>query len=144
MITNGVDQKTMPVYGTGENVRDWLHVEDHAQALWLVVSQGQLGESYNIGGASERTNLQVVEAICDALDEAFPDRAAHKNLITFVKDRAGHDFRYAVNFDRIQRELGWAPQHNFEAGLKETVKWYLANEEWWRGILDRDSSKTSR
>lgn len=144
MITNGVDQKPLPVYGTGENVRDWLHVEDHAQALWLVVSRGELGESYNIGGASERTNLQVVEAICEALDNAFPDRAAHRDLITFVKDRAGHDFRYAVNFDRIQKELGWTPQHNFEAGLTETVKWYLANEDWWRGILKKDSAKTSR
>lgn len=138
MITNAVDQKPLPVYGTGENVRDWLHVEDHAEALWLVVSRGKLGESYNIGGASERTNLRVVEALCDVLDDEFPDRAAHRELITFVKDRAGHDFRYAVNFHRIQKELGWSPRHNFEAGLKETVKWYLANENWWRGILNRE------
>ena len=137
MIANGVDGNPLPVYGTGENIRDWLHVEDHAEALWLIASRGQLGESYNVGGASERTNLQVVEAICDILDREFPERPAHKSLIRFVTDRPGHDFRYAVNFDRIQKELGWRPRHNFETGLEETVKWYLKNESWWRGILDQ-------
>ena len=135
MIARGFDQKPLPVYGTGENVRDWLHVEDHARALWLIASRGQLGESYNVGGGSERTNLQVVEAICDVLDTVHPDRAGHKGLITFVKDRPGHDFRYAVNFDRIQKEFGLRPRHDFETGLAETIKWYLENEAWWRDIL---------
>ena len=135
MIANGIDGKSLPVYGTGQNIRDWLHVEDHAEALWCVATRGQLGESYNVGGASERTNLDVVETICDELDEIFPDRPSHKKLITFVTDRPGHDFRYAVNFDRIQTELGWRPRHDFKTGLKETVKWYLDNEAWWRAIL---------
>lgn len=135
MIANGVDQKPLPVYGTGENVRDWLHVEDHAEAIWLVASRGKLGESYNVGGASERSNLQVVEAICVVLDTTFPDRPPHKDLITFVADRPGHDLRYAVNFDRIRTELGWQPKYDFETGLPKTVKWYLENEYWWRDIL---------
>lgn len=137
MIANGVDQKPLPVYGTGKNVRDWLHVEDHADALWRVASRGQLGESYNVGGASERTNLEVVEEICTLLDSEFPERPPHKQLITFVQDRPGHDFRYAVNFDRIQRELGWRPRYNFETGLKDTVRWYLENEPWWRAVLEK-------
>jgi len=137
MIANGIDQKPLPVYGSGENIRDWLHVEDHAEALWLVASQGQIGESYNVGGASERSNLAVVHAICDALDRAFPDRPPHKGLINFVEDRPGHDFRYAVSFDRIQKELGWQPRHDFETGLESTIKWYLDNEAWWRLIIDR-------
>ena len=137
MIANGVDQNPLPVYGTGENVRDWLHVEDHAEALWRVASRGQLGESYNVGGASERSNLEVVEAICGVLDQAFPDRPPHKSLIEFVTDRPGHDFRYAVNFDRIRTELGWQPRHTFERGLAETVHWYLDNEAWWRSVLER-------
>ena len=137
MIANGVDQNPLPVYGTGENVRDWLHVEDHAEALWRVASRGQLGESYNVGGASERSNLEVVEAICGVLDQAFPDRPPHKSLIEFVTDRPGHDFRYAVNFDRIRTELGWQPRHTFERGLAETVRWYLDNEAWWRSVLER-------
>ncbi len=137
MIANGVDQNPLPVYGTGENVRDWLHVEDHAEALWRVASRGLLGESYNVGGASERSNLEVVEAICGVLDQAFPDRPPHKSLIEFVTDRPGHDFRYAVNFDRIRTELGWQPRHTFERGLAETVHWYLDNEAWWRSVLER-------
>ncbi|MEP4053447.1 MAG: dTDP-glucose 4,6-dehydratase [Litorimonas sp.] len=137
MIAKGVDQKAMPVYGNGENVRDWLHVEDHAEALWLVASQGKLGENYNVGGASERTNLDVVKAICDLLDTQFSNRPPHRDLISFVTDRPGHDFRYAVNFDRIQKELGWSPRHNFETGLVETVKWYMDNEVWWRAILNK-------
>ena len=135
MIANGVDGKTLPVYGNGQNIRDWLHVDDHAEALWLIASRGQIGESYNVGGASERTNLDVVETICALLDTEFPERPAHKKLIKFVEDRPGHDFRYAVNFDRIRKELGWRPRHNFETGLKETVRWYLENEAWWRASL---------
>ncbi len=137
MIANGVDQNPLPVYGAGDNVRDWLHVEDHAEALWYVASRGVIGQSYNVGGASERTNLEVVKAICVELDKFFPDRPAHRNLIEFVKDRPGHDFRYAVNFDRIQTELGWRPRHDFELGLADTVKWYLDNEAWWRAILEK-------
>jgi len=144
MIAKGVDQSPLPVYGTGENVRDWLHVEDHAEALWLVASRGQLGESYNVGGASERTNLEVVEAICAVLDTEFPDRPSHKELITFVSDRPGHDFRYAVNFDRITKELGWTPRHNFEDGLAETIQWYLENESWWRSILNKTDGATRK
>lgn len=144
MIANGVDLNPLPVYGTGENVRDWLHVEDHAEALWLVASQGELGESYNVGGDSERTNLEVVEAICDVLDKAFPDRPSHKNLINFVTDRPGHDFRYAVNYDRIEKELGWRPRHTFEDGLVETVRWYLDNEAWWRSILEKTEGVNRR
>ena len=140
MIANGLDQKPLPVYGTGENVRDWLHVEDHAEALWLVASQGKLGESYNVGGKAERTNLDVVEAICDVLDEEFPDRPPHRNLIEFVTDRPGHDFRYAVNCDRIERELGWRARHDFETGLVGTVRWYLQKESWWRSILDKTNA----
>ena len=135
MIANGVDGKTLPVYGNGQNIRDWLHVDDHAEALWLIASRGQIGESYNVGGASARTNLDVVETICALLDTEFPERPAHKKLIKFVEDRPGHDFRYAVNFDRIRKELGWRPRHNFETGLKETVRWYLENEAWWRASL---------
>ena len=144
MIANGVDRKALPVYGDGQNIRDWLHVEDHAEALWLIASRGVIGESYNVGGASERTNLDVVEAICGILDTAFPERPPHKKLIGFVEDRPGHDFRYAVNFDRIQKEFGWRPRHNFESGLKETVKWYLENEVWWRAKLDKSNATKRR
>ena len=142
MIAKGFDKDPLPVYGDGKNVRDWLHVEDHAEALWLIASRGRLGESYNVGGASERTNLEVVEAICRELDRMFPEREPHTNLITFVKDRPGHDFRYAVNFDRVRTELGWTPRHDFASGLKNTVQWYADNEQWWRAILAKsDASK---
>ena len=144
MIAKGVDSQPLPVYGTGENIRDWLHVEDHAEALWLIARRGQRGESYNVGGASERSNLEVVTAICDVLDKEFSDKPPHKDLITFVKDRPGHDFRYAVNFDRIQKELGWRPRHKFETGLRETVKWYLDNETWWREKLLKTNGANRR
>ena len=137
MIANGIDQKPLPIYGTGENIRDWLHVDDHAEALWLVATRGKLGNNYNVGGASEQSNLAVVHEICNVLDQTFPDRSAPKELITFVEDRPGHDFRYAVNFEHIQRELGWYPRHKFKTGLVETVKWYLENETWWRSILEK-------
>lgn len=137
IIARGRDRQPLPVYGKGENIRDWLHVDDHAAALVLVAMRGRLGESYNVGGAAERTNLQVVHAICDALDERFPQAGAHRDLITFVADRPGHDFRYAINFEKINRELGWSPMHRFEDGLRETVNWYLDRESWWRGILER-------
>ena len=144
MIANGVDGKALSVYGDGQNIRDWLHVEDHAEALWLIASRGQLGESYNVGGASERTNLEVVETICALLDKAFPERSPHEELIDFVEDRPGHDFRYAVNFDRLQKEFGWRPRHNFESGLKETFKWYLENEAWWRAKLNKSNATKRR
>ena len=137
MIAKGRDQQPMPVYGKGDNVRDWLHVEDHAEALWLIASRGRLGESYNVGGNSERSNMDVVNAICAALDERFPDHAPHTDLITFVQDRPGHDFRYAINAEFIRKELGWTPRHSFEDGLRETVNWYLDNEDWWRSLLDK-------
>lgn len=140
IVTNGMDQKPLRIYGDGLNIRDWLHVSDHAEALWLVASRGKLGESYNVGGNAERTNVDVVMGICEALDAYFPDREPHNKLITYVKDRPGHDFRYAVNFDRITSELGWTPKHNFKDGMNETVKWYLDNESWWRPILDETNA----
>ena len=135
MIAKGRAGAAMPVYGKGENVRDWLHVDDHAEALLLIASEGRLGESYNVGGGAERTNLEVVEAICAALDRHFPEKAPHRDLISFVKDRPGHDFRYAIDYAKIERELGWRPKRRFEEGIRETVDWYLENEDWWGGIL---------
>lgn len=133
----------LPVYGKGDNVRDWLHVEDHAQALIAVVERGQVGRTYNIGGNEERTNLQVVEAICDLVDELGPKLEAvgsRRELIEFVADRPGHDLRYAVDSSRVTAELGWAPSRTFEQGLRDTVQWYLDNEWWWgplQGATDR-------
>jgi len=136
VILNALDGKQLPVYGTGENVRDWLYVEDHARALIAVLTTGELGESYNIGGNQERTNLQVVEAICDALDERRPLEGgkSRRELIAFVTDRPGHDRRYAIDASKIERELGWAPQETFESGLAKTIDWYLDNEWWWGPI----------
>ncbi|OLF81342.1 dTDP-glucose 4,6-dehydratase [Maricaulis sp. W15] len=137
MIAKGRDRLKLPVYGKGANVRDWLHVEDHAEALILIAQRGQLGESYNVGGGAERTNLDVVHAICASLDERFPEAPPHRELISFVTDRPGHDFRYAIDYSRIERELGWRPKRTFTQGLADTVNWYLDNEAWWRGVLDR-------
>jgi dTDP-glucose 4,6-dehydratase len=120
----------IPLYGQGENVRDWLHVEDHVRGLMAVLAGGRPGETYNIGGDSERTNFQVVKTICEALDEMIPSERPFHELITFVEDRPGHDLRYAVDTGKIRNELGWAPQRRFEAGLRETVAWYLENREW--------------
>lgn len=138
MIAKAVDGQPLPVYGRGENVRDWLHVEDHAEALLLIADKGRTGASYNVGGDAERTNLDVVQAICAVLDERRPQAGPHERLIKFVEDRPGHDFRYAMNFDLVRRELGWAPRRSFEAGIVDTVDWYLNHEDWWRDILDRD------
>ena len=135
-IINAIEGKPLPVYGRGENVRDWLFVEDHARALELIVTRGRVGESYNVGARSERTNLQVVEAICDLVDERLGG-GPRRGLITFVEDRPGHDRRYAIDPSKIERELGWQPERSFESGLAETVDWYLANEWWWRPIRDR-------
>jgi dTDP-glucose 4,6-dehydratase len=137
MILNGLSGKKLPVYGKGHNVRDWLHVEDHAEALALILRRGEIGRSYNVGGDAEMKNLDVVKAICDRLDAAAPraDGSSHHQLISFVTDRLGHDRRYAVDTSRIKKELGWKPKHSFERGLNETVDWYLENEAWWRSCL---------
>jgi len=138
MIIKGMNGENLPVYGKGDNVRDWLYVDDHARALWTIVSKGQVGESYNVGGDSEVSNLDVVKRICALLDEMAPapDGGSRERQITFVQDRPGHDFRYAIDASRIKRELGWAPRENFETGLRSTVRWYLDRRDWWQPILD--------
>jgi dTDP-glucose 4,6-dehydratase len=138
VIIRGLAGQTLPVYGDGGNVRDWLYVEDHARALRVVLGEGANGESYTIGGGNERTNLSVVQVICDLLDELAPlDSGSRRGLITFVADRPGHDRRYAIDAGKIRRELGWAPRESFESGLRKTVRWYLDNRPWWQAILDR-------
>ncbi|NJR13319.1 MAG: dTDP-glucose 4,6-dehydratase [Phyllobacteriaceae bacterium] len=138
VILNALDEKPLPIYGKGENVRDWLHVEDHARALHLVATRGRNGESYNIGGRAERTNLAVVKGICAALDVRRPRRngASYAALITYVTDRPGHDRRYAIDPSKAETELGWRAQHTFESGIATTIDWYLANEWWWKPIRD--------
>lgn len=137
VILNALDEKPLPVYGTGANVRDWLFVEDHARALHLVIRTGRVGESYNIGGRAERTNLEVVETICSILDRLRPRRSgAYRDLISFVADRPGHDRRYAIDPSKIERELGWRAEESFETGMEKTVRWYLENEWWWRPLRD--------
>ena len=133
-ILNAIEGKPLPVYGKGANVRDWLHVEDHAEALERVLTRGGAGETYLIGGRQERTNLQVVEAICDLVDERLPADAPHRALIRFVADRPGHDRRYAIDPGKAEAELGWRPRETFETGLARTVDWYLANRDWWEPI----------
>ncbi|MBC2884674.1 dTDP-glucose 4,6-dehydratase [Ochrobactrum sp. CM-21-5] len=136
VILNALDQKPLPIYGAGTNVRDWLYVEDHARALALVATTGKLGESYNIGGRAERTNLNVVETICAILDKKRPraNGKSYADLITFVTDRPGHDRRYAIDASKIERELGWKPQETFETGLEKTIQWYFDNAWWWEPI----------
>lgn len=136
-ILNALHGKPIPVYGKGENVRDWLYVEDHADALLLVLEEGQLGRSYNIGGENERRNIDLVRTICALLDEMAPKPAPYADQITFVTDRPGHDARYAIDPTRIRDELGWRPSVTVEEGLRRTVRWYLDNESWWRPLLDR-------
>lgn len=156
MILNALAGKPLPVYGDGQQIRDWLYVEDHARALIKVATEGEIGETYNIGGHNEQTNLHVVETICEILDELVPCKVkgsshdspltthdspftthdSHKQLITFVTDRPGHDVRYAIDAGKIERELGWAPEETFETGLRKTVEWYLANETWWKRVQD--------
>jgi dTDP-glucose 4,6-dehydratase len=135
-IINALERRPLPVYGRGDNIRDWLFVEDHAEALLLAALNGTPGASYNVGGSNERRNIDVVEAICDLVDELAPDAAngSRRGLITFVADRPGHDQRYAIDATRIKSQLGWRPQHDFEAGLRKTVAWYLANRPWWDTI----------
>ncbi len=131
-ITSALAGKPLPVYGKGENIRDWLYVDDHARALVVVLERGRIGETYNIGGNSERKNIDVVRTICALMDEANQDsnHRPHEKLITFVKDRPGHDHRYAIDASKIRQDLGWSPAETFESGLKKTVHWYLANKEW--------------
>jgi dTDP-glucose 4,6-dehydratase len=124
----------LPVYGRGENIRDWLHVDDHAAALWTVLERGRVGESYMIGGNCEHSNLAIVLWICEAMDRRFPDAAPHSRLIRYVEDRPGHDLRYAIDAGKIRSELGWSPGRDFRRGLETTVDWYLDHESWWRAV----------
>ncbi len=137
VILNALAGKPVPVYGTGSNIRDWLYVEDHADALLLVLQRGKVGRSYNIGGENERSNLELVKTICHFLDAKHPAARPYGELITFVTDRPGHDARYAIDPTRIRDELGWRPSVTIEEGLERTVQWYLENEDWWRPLLNR-------
>lgn len=132
IILNALDGKPLPVYGKGDQVRDWLYVEDHARALYKVVTEGLIGETYNIGGHNEKQNIEVVHTLCDLLDELRPRRlgGSYRSQITHVQDRPGHDLRYAIDASKIQRELGWTPEETFESGIRKTVEWYLSNSEW--------------
>ena len=140
MILNALDGKPLPVYGNGQQIRDWLFVEDHARALYKVVTEGKVGETYNIGGHNEKANIDVVRTICSLLEELVPNKpegvAKYEDLITYVKDRPGHDVRYAIDAAKIGRELGWKPQETFESGIRKTVEWYLNNTKWWSRVLD--------
>lgn len=140
MILNALAGKPLPVYGNGQQIRDWLYVDDHARALYRVVTQGAVGETYNIGGHNERKNLEVVETLCSLLEELVPQKpqgvSHYRDLITYVADRPGHDLRYAIDAAKIERELGWVPQETFESGMRKTVQWYLDNETWWKQVLD--------
>jgi dTDP-glucose 4,6-dehydratase len=147
MILNALAGKPLPVYGDGKQIRDWLYVEDHARALFKVVTEGAVGETYNIGGHNEMTNIDVVQTICALLEELAPDNAYSRSsghaggfasLIRYVKDRPGHDARYAIDAGKIQRELGWVPQESFETGIRKTVQWYLDNSDWWQRVLSGD------
>lgn len=140
MILNALAGKGLPVYGKGNQVRDWLYVEDHARALYHVVTQGIVGETYNIGGHNEKQNIEVVRTLCSLLEELAPVKPAgvqrYEELITYVTDRPGHDLRYAIDASKIEAELGWKPQETFESGLRKTVEWYLTNKHWWQSVLD--------
>lgn len=145
MILNALEGKPLPVYGNGMQIRDWLFVEDHARALYQVVTEGVVGETYNIGGHNEKANIEVVKTICSLLEELMPNKprgvAQYQDLITYVKDRPGHDVRYAIDASKIERELGWKPQETFESGIRKTVEWYLNNKEWWSRVLDGSYSR---
>ncbi|KXF81363.1 dTDP-glucose 4,6-dehydratase [Enterovibrio coralii] len=140
MILNALDGKALPVYGDGMQIRDWLFVEDHARALYKVATEGEVGETYNIGGHNEKANIDVVKTICSLLEELVPNKPAgvaqYQDLITYVKDRPGHDVRYAIDASKIERELGWKPEETFESGIRKTVMWYLDNKAWWSRVLD--------
>ncbi|OYQ74969.1 dTDP-glucose 4,6-dehydratase [Wohlfahrtiimonas chitiniclastica] len=138
MILNALDGKPLPIYGDGQQIRDWLYVEDHARALYKVVTEGKVAQTYNIGGHNEKANIDVVKAICNILDELKPrqDGRQYADLITFVKDRPGHDLRYAIDASKIQRELNWVPKETFESGIRKTVEWYLNHLDWCRNVQD--------
>lgn len=140
IIINAINGKSLPVYGNGLQIRDWLFVEDHARALYKVVTEGIIGETYNIGGHNEKTNIEVVKTICSLLEELAPNKpsgvAKYEDLITYVTDRPGHDIRYAIDARKIENELGWKPLETFESGIRKTVEWYLKNEKWWKTVLD--------
>jgi len=138
MILNCLKEKSLPVYGKGDNVRDWLFVEDHCNAIYSVLSSGKLGETYNIGGNNEIQNIDIVKIICEKMDEYSPRKQGgnYEELITYVTDRPGHDFRYAIDASKISNELGWQPKENFETGIEKTIRWYLENREWWQAIQD--------
>lgn len=140
MILNALAGKPLPVYGEGNQIRDWLYVEDHARALYLVVTQGLVGETYNIGGHNEKKNIEVVRTLCSLLEELAPNKPVgvqrYEDLITYVTDRPGHDLRYAIDASKVERELGWKPNETFESGLRKTVLWYLNNRDWWQAVLD--------
>ncbi|WP_407118324.1 dTDP-glucose 4,6-dehydratase [Bradyrhizobium sp. LMG 9283] len=136
MILNALDRKALPVYGNGLNVRDWLYVEDHARALATILTKGRPGETYNVGGRNERTNLDVVRQICTLLDRLRPTGTSHHDLISFVKDRPGHDLRYAIDATKLESELGWRANETFETGIEKTVRWYMDRADWWRPLRD--------
>lgn len=136
VILNALESKPLPVYGKGDQIRDWLYVEDHARALYKVVTEGKPGETYNIGGHNEKQNIEVVQSICDILQELRPQENNYRDLITHVTDRPGHDLRYAIDASKIQRELGWSPEETFETGIRKTVEWYLNNLDWCQRVQD--------
>ncbi|BEI22385.1 dTDP-glucose 4,6-dehydratase [Vibrio fluvialis] len=140
MILNAISGKALPVYGDGMQIRDWLFVEDHARALYKVVTEGEVGETYNIGGHNEKANIEVVKTICSLLEELVPNKPegveSYQDLITYVTDRPGHDVRYAIDASKMERELGWMPDETFESGIRKTVEWYLNNKQWWSRVLD--------
>ncbi len=138
VILNALASKPLPIYGKGDQIRDWLYVEDHARALYKVITEGKIGETYNIGGHNEKQNIEVVHTICAILDELVPAETSYSNLITHVIDRAGHDRRYAIDSTKTQKELGWTPEETFETGLRKTVQWYLDNKQWWQNVLNGD------
>jgi dTDP-glucose 4,6-dehydratase len=139
MILNCLAEKPLPVYGIGENVRDWLYVQDHCDAINMVIQKGTIGETYNVGGNNEIKNIQIVKDICTILDEVKPAESgkSYHQLITFVKDRPGHDFRYAIDSTKIKQDLGWQPKDTFETGIKKTLDWYLNNSDWWQKIQNK-------
>lgn len=134
MILNALEGKPLPVYGDGRNIRDWLYVRDHCIAIWTIMKAGRIGETYNIGGHNEMENIKVVEMICDILDKLVPDKRSYRELITFIKDRPGHDRRYAIDATKIRNELNWRPDESFETGILKTVRWYLDNQDWVRRV----------
>ena len=145
MILSCLEEKPLPVYGTGENIRDWLYVEDHCDAIYTILQKGTIGETYNVGGNNEIKNIQIVEVICDVLNDIHPAGSgkSYHELITFVKDRPGHDFRYAIDASKLKKEIGWEPKESFNTGIQKTIEWYLKNEEWWR-IIQENTYKQER